>query len=79
MLRKDAHGFAKEICCLRSANPAQQTSKVKITLSFAINIYDYAAAGFSGLRLCYDHPISEKSHIFLFLLARKTNYKKSEP
>ena len=21
MLRKDAHGFAKEICCLRSANP----------------------------------------------------------
>ena len=36
VLRKDAHGFAKEICGFSRANPAQQTSKVKITLSFAI-------------------------------------------
>ena len=36
MLREDAHGFAREICGLRRANPAQQTDKVKITLSFAI-------------------------------------------
>ena len=53
LLRKDAHGFAKEICCLRSANPAQQTSKVKSTLSFAI-IKSYNAsleAIFAGICL----------------------------
>ncbi len=36
----DAHEFATESCCLRSANSAQQTTKTKIVLSFAIFRFD---------------------------------------
>ena len=37
----DAHEFASETCCLRSANSAQETDKTKIVLSFPIVVHFY--------------------------------------